>query len=387
MSLDPGACAGLSQRFDFEGLLRALEERLATVPDFFVAEVRLVAAAARLAGFAELRDFADEDFTALRLALRAAGFLAVERADVLEALRDADGRADDFAAVFLAVVFLATVFLATVFLAEADLAAVFRALVLADDLAAVFRALVLADDFAAVVFLAAVFLAPVFAEDFTADFEVDLAAVFLAAVFGPAFLAAVLFEPAFDALLAALERDEVPVDFAALLRAVEAPVFLAPDLAEDFVPFAPLVELRRALLFFADFLVLVAPVSPVNSAVSGFDLSSVGIAASFKGLRVQPSRLQGNVVIPRGFRITESVDSRSRTFSVDTFARRPACTCSPRARHRSPDATRRDFAWLCSRSLLDRLPPWRKSVKAICYQYVGQHECSPVLLAEDPSSR
>ena len=51
------------------------------------------------------------------------------------------------------------------------------------------------------------------------------------------------------------------------------------------------------------------------------DLSSVGIAASFKGLRVQPSRLQGNVVIPSGFRITESVDSRTRTFSVDICSR------------------------------------------------------------------
>jgi hypothetical protein len=317
--------------------LRELEERLATVPDFFVEDVRLDAAAARFAGLAEVRDFEavllTADFAAPLLELRAAGFLAAERAEVFEPPR-AEERAEveraedflaadlevDFAAVFFAVVFLApdlTADLAAVFLAPdltADLAAVFFAVVfLAPDLTADLAAVFLAPDLTAD--LAAVFLAPDLAEDFTADLEVDLAAVFV-----PAFFAAVLFEPALDALFVALERDEVPVDFAALLRAVEAPVFLALDLAEDFEPFAPLVELRRALLFFADFLVLVAPVSPVNNCVSGFDLSSVGIAASFKGLRVQPSRLQGNVVIPSGFRLTESVESRTRIFSVDTLA-------------------------------------------------------------------
>jgi hypothetical protein len=286
--------------------LRELEERLATVPDFFVEDVRLDAAAARFAGLAEVRDFEavllTADFAAPLLELRAAGFLAAERAEVFEPPRAEERaeveRAEDFLAADLEVDF-AAVFFAVVFLAP-DLTA---------DLAAVFLAPDLTAD------LAAVFLAPDLAEDFTADLEVDLAAVFV-----PAFFAAVLFEPALDALFVALERDEVPVDFAALLRAVEAPVFLALDLAEDFEPFAPLVELRRALLFFADFLVLVAPVSPVNNCVSGFDLSSVGIAASFKGLRVQPSRLQGNVVIPSGFRLTESVESRTRIFSVDTLA-------------------------------------------------------------------
>jgi hypothetical protein len=150
------------------------------------------------------------------------------------------------------------------------------------------------------------------------DREVDFAAVFV-----PAFSEAVLFEPVFEALFAAPERDEVLDDFAALLRAVEpvlflaAPLFLAPD-------FELLEEPRRELLFLD--LVLVAPVSPVNSIVSGFDLSSVGIAASFKGLRVQPSRLQGNVVIPRRFRLTESVGSRTRTISVDISCWRPAWT-------------------------------------------------------------
>jgi len=222
--------------------LRALDERLATLPDFFVAEVRLDAAAARFVVFlaAVLRAVA---FTAPRLELRAEDLrAALERA---EELRDADLRA-------------------AVFLAE-DFAAVF----LAEDRAEVF--------------LAAVFFAVVFlAEDLAEDLAADLAAVFLAALF-----------------LAALF---VPADFV-LLRAEDVLAFLALDL-----------ELFLAPLF----LVLVAPVSPVNNAVSGF-LLSVGIAASFKGLRVQPSRLQGNVVIPSEFRLTESVESRTRTFSVDTL--------------------------------------------------------------------
>jgi hypothetical protein len=290
--------------------LRELDDRAGaflaplTLPDFFVEEVRLDAAAARLVvAFPELRALLAELFAeplaAPRLEERDAVFeaeralderdaadLALEREAVFEAPRAAverevegfladlaedfvaDERDADFAAVFLAVAFLAVAFLAT------DLA----------------------EDFVAVR-----------AEDLVADL-VDRAVDF-AAVFVPVFLEAVLL------------RDEVPVDFAALLRAVEpvlflaAPLFLAPD-------FELLEEPRRELLFLD--LVLVAPVSPVNSIVSGFDLSSVGIAASFKGLRVQPSRLQGNVVIPRGFRITESVGSRTRTISVDIFCERPA---------------------------------------------------------------
>ncbi|WP_262028021.1 hypothetical protein [Microvirga sp. Mcv34] len=244
---------------DFDGLLRALEDRLATLADFFVAEVRLEAAAARFVVDLEaLRDFAG-DFTALRLVLRAAVFRAeVERAEVERAV---DFLAADLAGAFRAVVFLATVFLAVVFFA-ADLADE-RAVVF---LAAVFLAVVFAVVFLATAFLAVVFFAPDLADDFAADREVDFAAVFLAA-------------------------DFVPADLAV--------VFLAADFVPAFL--AALVELRRALLFFAVFLVLVAPVSPVNSIVSGF-LVSVGIAASFKGLRVQPSRLQGNVVIPTRFR-------------------------------------------------------------------------------------
>jgi len=259
--------------------LRALDERepedrLATVPDFFVEEVRLEAAAARFgADFDALRAF-EADFTAPpRLELREAVFRAAGRAEVE---REEDFLAADLAEVFLAVVFLAAVFLAVVFFA-ADLA---------DERAEVF----LAADFA-VVFLAVVFFAPDLAEDFVADREVDFAAVFLAAVF---------FVPAFLAVL---------------------------------------VELRRALLFLAVFLVLVAPVSPVNSIVSGLDLVSVGIAASFKGLRVQPSRLQGNVVIPRGFRLSKSVDSRMRTFSVDIYLGMPLCTCRSKTQYRFQDET------------------------------------------------
>ncbi|RDI59523.1 hypothetical protein DES45_104439 [Microvirga subterranea] len=334
------------QRLDEPPLRELPDERFVpTVPDFLVEEVRLEAAAARLVEPDELRDLEAlllaalfvPPLAALRLLERDAGFAAerdaVERA-ALERLADFDAPfallreaveregdaflAVDFAAVFLAedreVADLAAVFFAAVFFAP-DLAADF-----APDLAAVF-----VPDFAAL-------LAAVRVEDLAAvllERAVDFAADFV-----PELREAVLFEPDFDALLAAVfvppERDEVPVDFEALLRAVEVPDFLAPDLAEDVEPpvFLALDELRRALLFFApDFLVLVAPVSPVNSIVSGLDLSSVGIAASFKGLRVQPSRLQGNVVIPRGFRLSESVESRTRTISVDTLASRPVRTC------------------------------------------------------------
>ncbi len=269
------------------------EERLATVPDFFVEEVRLEAAAARLGdGLDVLRDLDAElrevDFTAPRLELRDAVFLAEER-DAPE--RDEDFRAAepvDFAEVFFAAVFLEVVFLAAVFLAVVFLAPDF-----ADDLAEVFLA---------VVFLAAVFLAPDLAEDFAADLEVDLEA-------------------------------DLEVDFAAVFL---VPAFLVAELFEP--DFLALDELLRELLFFAVFLVLVAPVSPVNSIVSGF-LVSVGIAASFKGLRVQPSRLQGNVVIPRGFRITESVDSRALTFSVDMSVDGTLFTCRCKTQYRVRDET------------------------------------------------
>ncbi len=300
---------------------REPEERLATLPDFFVEEVRLDAAAARFGvDLDALRDLEavlfEPDFTAPRLELRDADFLAVERAEPerAEVERDEDFLAADE-------VDLAEVFLAVVFLAAALLPPDFEEDLLEEDLAAD-----LAEVFLAAVFLAVVFFAPDLAEDLAADLVVDFAAVFLAAVFVPDFFAAVLFEPDFDAL----ERDDEPVDFAAVL----VPDFLAPDLAEDFEPFAVLEEPLRELLFFAVFLVLVAPVSPVNNCVSGFDLMSIGIAASFKSLRVQPSRLQGNVVIPTGFRLSESVDSRTRAFSVDMLCERALCTCMLETRER-----------------------------------------------------
>lgn len=291
-------------RFDFDGLLREPEDRLATVPDFLVEEVRLDAAAARFVEPDELRDLEPElfdpellaeDFTAPRLELREAGFLAPER-DEPELERDED----DFAADFLA----------------PDL----EPELLAEDLEP-------DEDFEPEDFepedLDADFALVFLAEDFPADLEADFAAVFLAVVF----LAAVFLAPDFEPdLLPEDFEDEVEADFAAVFF---APDFLAPDLPEDFAPDLPLDELRE-LLFFADLLVLVAPVSPVNncvSCVSGLDLSSVGIAASFKGLRVQPSRLQGNVVIPSEFRYSESVDSRTRIFSVDTLRGWFASTC------------------------------------------------------------
>ena len=287
---------------------------MATVPDFLVEEVRLDAAAARFVEPDELRDLEPElfdpellaeDFTAPRLELREAGFLAPER-DEPELERDED----DFAADFLAPDF------------DPDLAEDLEPdedFEPDEDLDADFALVFLAEDFPA--------------EDFPADLEADFAAVFFAVVF----LAAVFLAPdlAPDLALDLPEdfEDDVEADFAAVFFAAD---FLAPDLPEDFAPDLPLDELRE-LLFFADLLVLVAPVSPVNnwvSCVSGLDLSSVGIAASFKGLRVQPSRLQGNVVIPSEFRYSESVDSRTRIFSVDTLRGWSASTCCSEARHR-----------------------------------------------------
>ena len=111
--------------------------------------------------------------------------------------------------------------------------------------------------------LAADFLAPdrAFEVDFLAAFLVAFLAVFLVA-----FLAE-LFELVLLEVLAA--------DF----RAVFAALFLAPVLAD----FLPLFEPR----FFAvdDPDPLEPPPRPVLMSL-GFDLSSVGIAASFKGLRV-----------------------------------------------------------------------------------------------------
>jgi len=306
-----------------------------TALDFLVEDVRLVAAAARAGDLPELRDLDAVLFEGLLAAVRIEDFDAEERLEDFEAedrvegfallraevLRDALEREalereDAALRLDLDGAFLAAVLREAALRAEdfaADLAGAF----LADEREVVaFAAVFLAPDLAALVLLVPDLLAP------------DLDAALRLAVLDGAFLAAVLREAAlrvedfaavflapdleavFVPLFAALLRDEVPADFAADLRAVEVPL-LALD-----VPLFLLEELRRALLFF---LVLVAPESPVNSIVSGFDFSSVGIAASFKGLRVQPSRFEGNVVIPSGFRLTESVESKTSTFSVDTF--------------------------------------------------------------------
>ncbi|MBM6593079.1 hypothetical protein [Microvirga pudoricolor] len=324
-----------------ERLVVALE---LTLPDFFVAEVRLDAAAARLVVLLEAVLLEAVLLAAVR---GLAAVLAAPRADDREAV-DLVERPVDFVApragereVLAAVAFWLE-------LREVDFAAVLRAVLLA----AVLRALLVVPVLRAVLFTA--LLTALFA-DRVADFTALLAAVarppaLPAADFveRPALfvepraddLAAVRVVPLLAAVprFAAVERDELPVDLAADLRAVVPvlllvllPVLLAADFLAlvvepllradvvfDAAAFPP-VELRRAPLFLDRDVGRIASTAPVISWVSGFDLSSVGIAASFKGLRVQPSRLQGNVVIPRGFRLTESVESRTGTIPVDTF--------------------------------------------------------------------
>jgi len=306
------------------GLLR---ERLAdafalTAPDFFVEDVRFDAAAARLtvllaelfaALLADPRDEAadrEAEVRVVRLVARAA-FPAV-------AFLAALPRVADFAAVDFAATLREALFTADLAAALTERPTAFTAL-----FAVVLRAPLLPD------------------VAFAADL-VERAVLFAAP--RAAGLAAERVAPLLDAVprLAAVEREEDAVDFAADFRAVDfAADFRAVDFAavffagvffaEDFAPLLradvvfdaaafPPVELRRAPLFLVERDVgLNASTAPVISWVSGFDLSSVGIAASFKGLRVQPSRLQGNVVIPSEFLLTESVESRTGTIPVDTF--------------------------------------------------------------------
>jgi hypothetical protein len=90
------------------------------------------------------------------------------------------------------------------------------------------------------------------------------------------------------ALLAELDFvDELPEDLAAVRD--EAPaLFFAPALAGVF---RPLFEPLFALLFLADDEAEpLLPAPPILISIV-LDLSSVGIAASFKDLHVQPSRL------------------------------------------------------------------------------------------------
>jgi hypothetical protein len=132
-----------------------------------------------------------------------------------------------------------------------------------------------------------------------------LATVFLAAVFFAAgFFATVFFAAGFFAadFFVALFAEVFAADFLA--------VFFAPDLRPE--------ELE-------------APELPVLEPI-GFDLSSDGISASFKSLRVTTVTLdQGNVVITSEFRLTDSRPSREGTIAVDIFLNdmRRACIGRP----------------------------------------------------------
>jgi hypothetical protein len=161
-----------------------------------------------------------------------------------------------------------------------------------EDFAADFFAVVfLAPDFALdrVLDLAADFFAP---DDFAADFAVDFAAdraPDLAPPFADAadFFAAPVLAALLPALFVVLDfEDELADDFAAV-RDGEPALFFAPDA----VVLRPLLEPLFALLFLADDEAEpLLPAPPVLISLV-LDLSSVGIAASFKDLHVQPSRL------------------------------------------------------------------------------------------------
>ena len=216
-------------------------------------------------------DFAaerDPDFEAV-------DFLAPDLADDFAADFLAPDFAPDFAVDFfapdLAEEDLAEEDLALEDLVPDDFAEDFFAPDLAVDLALDFAADLVPDDFAAD------FFAPLLAlDDFAADRAPPFAdeADFLAPV-----LAALFAEPDFD--------EDVPEDFAAV-RDAEPALFFAPAFAGVF---RPLVEPRFALLLFADDEAEpLLPAPPVLISLV-LDLSSVGIAASFKDLHVQPSRL------------------------------------------------------------------------------------------------
>jgi hypothetical protein len=112
-----------------------------------------------------------------------------------------------------------------------------------------------------------------FAEDFLADFLAPVLVDFRAEdFFEPAFvLLAALLVPLFFAPLFF-----VPLFLAALFLAA---LFLDPFLEDVLERPLPLVEPPPP------------PVNPPIISLSMFDLSSVGIIASFKGPRVEPSRL------------------------------------------------------------------------------------------------
>jgi hypothetical protein len=148
------------------------------------------------------------------------------------------------------------------------------------------------------------------------DREADFEPLFEADLEPPLEADLVDFEPALDE---GLEDDFEALffapllveDFEALFRAPPAdffaPLFLADEallLAEDLVPFRALDEEPLEPLFREGEEVDEPPEEPlVLDWLVVFDLSSVGIAASFMGLRATTVTLdQGNVVIPSEFR-------------------------------------------------------------------------------------
>jgi hypothetical protein len=119
------------------------------------------------------------------------------------------------------------------------------------------------------------------------------------------------FEPALDEDFEALFFAPLLVeDLEALFLAPPAdffaPLFLADEvalLAADLVPFLPLEELLEPLFREGEEVDEPPEEPPVLDWFMVFDLSSVGIAASFMGLRATTVTLdQGNVVIPSEFR-------------------------------------------------------------------------------------
>jgi hypothetical protein len=186
-----------------------------------------------------------------------------------------------------------------------------------------------------VVFLAAVFLAPAFAP----PRAVERAAVFFAA----GLLAAVFFAAG---LLAA-------VFFAAVFFAA---VFFAAGFLADFFA-APFDEDFAAVFLVAFFAPLraeeVEPEPPALEPIE-FDLSSDIISASFKSLRATTVTLdQGNVVISSEFRLTDSVESSARIFSVDTFNTRRALACAMSASSGLQETRLARARWSSNKSFAD----------------------------------
>jgi hypothetical protein len=144
----------------------------------------------------------------------------------------------------------------------------------------------------------------------------------------------VLLEPFFAPLFAELDLDEDVLEDFAAVRDDEPALFFAPDFAEVF---RPLAEPRFALLLFADDEadpLLPAPLVLISLVL---DLSSVGIAASFKDLHVQPSRLHKATSLYQassGYRKVSEVE-RVRFLWILLFIARDRLASTPRNRLRN----------------------------------------------------